>query len=132
MADGSLPIWSATEQPETSQQRCWNHKIINVLDNLPKRIQTEARQLLTQIPYAPSRHEAETLRDEFAARYRDQFPEAVGTLERDWERMVTFYDFPESTGRTCARRIRWRVPLLRCDCGPTPANATNASRVLPP
>jgi len=96
VADGGLPIWSAAEQlwPETSQQRCWNHKIVNVLDRLPKRVQAEARGLLTQIPYAPSRQQAETQREEFAARYRGQFTEAVATLERDWERMVTFYAFP--------------------------------------
>ena len=97
MADGGLPIWSAADQvwPDASQQRCWNHKIINVLDNLPKRVQGQARALLTQIPSAETREEAEAQRDKFAARYRGQFPEAVDTLERDWERMVTFYDFPE-------------------------------------
>jgi len=97
MADGGLPIWSACEQvwPEAAQQRCWNHKIINVLDDLPKRVQGKARALLTQMPVSETRKEAETRRDTFAARYRDRYPEAVATLERDWERMVTFYDFPE-------------------------------------
>ena len=96
MADGALPIWSAVDQawPETSQQRCWNHKIINVLDNLPKRGQSKVRALLTQIPTATTRAQAEARRDTFAARYRDRYPKAVATLERDWERMVTFYDFP--------------------------------------
>ena len=52
MADGGLPIWSATEQvwPETSHQRCWNHKILNVHDDLPKKVQGKARALLTQTP----------------------------------------------------------------------------------
>ena len=97
MADGGLPIWSAAEQvwPEAAQQRCWNHKIINVLDDLPKRVQGKARALLTQIPVAETRKEAETRRDTFAARYRERYPAAVATLERDWQRMVTFYDFPE-------------------------------------
>ena len=96
MADGGLPIWSATEQvwPEASHQRCWNHKILNVLDDLPKRVQGKARALLTQIPSAETRQEAEKRRTTFARRYRDRYPQAVATLERDWERMVTFYDFP--------------------------------------
>ncbi len=44
MADGTLTIWSAVGQvwPETSHQRCWNHKIINVLDDLPKCAQSKA------------------------------------------------------------------------------------------
>jgi len=97
MADGGLPIWSAADQvwPEAAQQRCWNHKIINVLDNLPKGEQAKARALLTQIPSAETRQDAETQRDKFLDRYRRRFPQAVDTLERDWERMVTFYDFPE-------------------------------------
>ena len=96
MADGGLPIWSATEQvwPEASHQRCWNHKILNVLDDLPKRVQGKARALLTQIPSAETRQEAEKRRTTFARRYRDRYPQAVATLERDWERMVTFYEFP--------------------------------------
>ena len=97
MADGGLPIWSAVDQvwPEAGQQRCWNHKIINVLNDLPKHAQGKARALLTQIPYAETQEEAEARRDTFVARYRDRYPAAVETLERDWERMVTFYDFPE-------------------------------------
>ena len=97
MADGGLPIWSATEQvwPEASHQRCWNHKILNVLDDLPKRVQGKARALLTQIPSAETRQEAEKRRATFVRRYRDRYPQAVATLERDWERMVTFYEFPK-------------------------------------
>ncbi len=97
MADGGLPIWNAADQvwPQAAQQRCWNHKIINVLNDLPKHVQGKARALLTQIPYAETQGEAEARRDTFVARYRDRYPAAVETLERDWERMVTFYDFPE-------------------------------------
>ncbi len=97
MADGGLPIWSAADQvwPQAAQQRCWNHKIINVLDALPKSVQGKAGELLKQMPSAETRKEAETRRDTFVARYRNRYPKAVATLERDWERMVTFFDFPE-------------------------------------
>ena len=66
-----------------------------MLDKVAKRAQAEARALLVQIPYAGTKKEAEKLRKRFAARYRSQFPAAVETLERDWDRMVTFYDFPK-------------------------------------
>lgn len=97
IGDGALGAWSAGEQvwPQMAQQRCWNHKIVNVLDALPKRAQPLAQPLLTQIPYAPSRAEAEERRDVFAKRFGAEFPEAVATLERDWDRMVSFYDYPE-------------------------------------
>jgi len=96
-ADGNMGIWAAIDQvrPDSRQQRCWNHKIINVLDKIPKRTQAEARTLLVQIPYAHTRQEAENLRKRFATRYRSQFPNAVDALERDWDRMITFYDLPK-------------------------------------
>ena len=96
-ADGNMGIWAAVDQvwPDSRQQRCWNHKIINVLDKIPKRTQAEARTLLVQIPYAHTRQEAENLRKRFATRYRSQFPNAVDALDRDWDRMITFYDLPK-------------------------------------
>ena len=66
------------------------------LDKLPKRVQVEARHLLTQLPYAPTRQEATKRRDQFAKRFRRECPDAVDILERDGDRMVTFYDFPEA------------------------------------
>ncbi len=98
LADGGLPIWSAVDQvwPEAAQQRCWNHKILNVLNDLPKRVQGAARALLTQIPTAQTRQQAQRRRDRFVARYGEAYPAAAATLERDWDRMVTFYDFPEA------------------------------------
>ena len=97
-ADGHLGIWTAVAEiwPHTAEQRCWNHRILNVLNKLPKSAQAEARGLLTQIPYAPTRQEAKKRRDQFAKRFRGQYPDAAALLERDWDRMVTFYDYPEA------------------------------------
>lgn len=97
IADGHLGIWAALSQvlPEVAEQRCWNHKIVNVLDALPKKLQAEARELVCRIPYAPTQREAEKLRDEFRSRYGQHQPKAVATLERDWERLVAFYAFPQ-------------------------------------
>lgn len=97
IADGNLGIWAALSEvfPQAAQQRCWNHKLVNVLDALPKKKQAEARERLRRIPYAPTRREAETLRDEFRSLYGKEYPKAVETLERDWERMVAFYAFPK-------------------------------------
>ena len=61
IADGHLGIWGAvaTVFPAAEEQRCWNHRIVNVLDTLPQKLQGEGRALLTQIPYAETREEAE-------------------------------------------------------------------------
>ena len=95
VADGHLGIWSALGElcPDGEEQRCWNHRLTNVIDLLPKKEWPAAKELLRQIPYAESRAECERLREEFAARYRKLYPKAVETLGRDWERMVTFYRF---------------------------------------
>ena len=97
VADGNLGIWSALGEvfPEVAEQRCWNHKIMNVLDKLPRRLQAQARELLCRLPYAETREEAEALREEFVQRHREEHPKAVAALVADWERMVTFYGFPK-------------------------------------
>lgn len=97
MADGNPAIWAAARQvwPKAAEQRCWNHKMGNVLDRLPKREQAEAKELLRAIVYAPTRAAALKAREAFKKRYGPWYPKAVATLEEDWERMVTFFDFPE-------------------------------------
>ena len=97
VADGHLGIWAALAEifPEVEEQRCWNHKVVNVLDQIPLRLQPAAKDLLRRIAYAETQGECEQLRDRFAARYRKAHPKAVETLERDWERMVTFFRFPK-------------------------------------
>jgi putative transposase len=101
VADGSLGIWSALPEvfPQASDQRCWNHKIVNVLDKLPKKLQSQARELLCKIPYEETREAAELMRDAFAERFRKDHPKAVACLLDDWERMVTFYSFPKEHWR---------------------------------
>jgi putative transposase len=96
VADGIPGLWSGLAEvwPETAEQRCWNHKLMNVLDQLPRKLQAMAREQLCQIPYAPTRREAERRRDAFAKAYRRTHPKAVALLLKDWERMVAFYDFP--------------------------------------
>ncbi len=68
---------------------------MNVIDRLPKKLQGEARELLTKIPYAPTKAEAKKRRDEFALRFSRHHPDAVETLEKDWDQLVAFYDFPK-------------------------------------
>ena len=101
VADGNLGIWGAAREvwPETAEQRCWNHKTTNVLDRLPKREQTVAREMLRTVPYAPSRAEAVKARKAFQSRYGDTQADAVAVIEDDWERMTAFYDFPEKHWR---------------------------------
>jgi len=61
IGDGHLGIWAGLRNvyPDAREQRCWNHRIVNALDKVPKRLQAHARLQLTQIPYADTAQDAE-------------------------------------------------------------------------
>ena len=99
VGDGHLGIWGALAEvfPKAKEQRCWNHRIVNVLDKLPKSRQAEGKLLLTAIPYAQTRAEVERLKGRFQDWCKGKgFEGAAELIEYDWERMVTFYDFPKA------------------------------------
>jgi transposase-like protein len=98
VGDGHLGIWGALSNvyPDAMEQRCWNHKMRNVLDKLPKKAQGLAKSELQGIVYSDNREMAETRRDDFVSWCRQEgYDRAAGALEQDWERMVTFYRFPK-------------------------------------
>jgi transposase-like protein len=51
--DGALGFWAAVREvcPETAEQRCWVHRIANVVDTLPKRLQPRAKPALHAMLY---------------------------------------------------------------------------------
>jgi transposase-like protein len=96
VGDSALGFWAAVGNvwSETREQRCWVHRLANVLDKLPKRLQPKAKQALHAIMQAPTRTEAEAGIDAFAAEYDAKYPKAVASLRRDQAQLLTFYDFP--------------------------------------
>ena len=98
VADGHLGIWAALGElhPAGDEQRCWNHKIVNVLNALAKKEQPEAAERLSAMMYAGSRSGCERKRDELILRFKKTDPKACATLTRDWERLVTFFDYPQA------------------------------------
>jgi putative transposase len=77
--DGALGFWKALSQvyPATREQRCWVHKTANVLDNLPKRLQPEAKDKLHAIWMAPTKADADKAFDLFVATYEAKYPKAT-------------------------------------------------------
>jgi transposase-like protein len=98
VADGHLGIWAALGELHAAgdEQRCWNHKIVNVLNELAKPAQPEAAERLSAMMYAKSRSGCERKRDEFVLRFKKTDPRACATLTRDWERLVSFFDYPQA------------------------------------
>lgn len=97
VADGHLGIWAALGEiwPECDEQRCWNHKMVNVLDQVPRKKQAAVRQHLRAMMYAETKAECEQARDAFVKQFERAYPKAAATLLRDWERMVTFFRYPK-------------------------------------
>lgn len=96
VADGALGFWSALAEvyPATRQQLCWVHKIANVLNALPKKLHTAAKGHLKEIWTADTRSDAREAFTHFKTVYEAKHPKAVATVERNLERLLSFYDFP--------------------------------------
>ena len=96
VGDGALGFWAAAREvwPETRAQACWCHKLANVLDQLPKRLQPRAKRALHEMMYAERRAECEAARSRFDTEYQAKYPKAVQSLTANWERLVTCFDFP--------------------------------------
>jgi putative transposase len=96
IGDGALGFWAAVRDvwPETREQRDWVHRIANVLDKLPKRLQPKAKAALQNIMKAESRESAEKDIEAFREEYGAKYPKAVATLTRDQHKLLTFFDFP--------------------------------------
>jgi len=98
IGDGHLGIWAALRNvyPEAQEQRCWNHRMVNVLDRIGRRDQVVAKGLLREIVYAETVGAAERAKAAFQGWCRERgYEEAGWLLEEDWERMVTFFRFPK-------------------------------------
>jgi putative transposase len=98
VGDGALGFWAAIRDVEgwqdTREQRCWVHKIVNVLDKLPKRLQPRARGMLHEMMRAEKQSDAELAKTKFVAAFHEKYPESVEKLEKDWAELTAFFNFP--------------------------------------
>jgi putative transposase len=96
VGDGAMGFWAALAKvfPQTRTQRCWVHKTVNVLNNLPKSAQPKAKKALQEIWMAETRENAYVAFDHFVATYGAKYPKAVECLEKDRDELLAFYDFP--------------------------------------
>ncbi len=96
VGDGALGLWKALRDvfPGTRTQRCWVHKVANVLNALPKSVQAGARQALAQVRDAEDRPHAEQAIEVFARDYGVKWPKAVAKMTDDREALLRFFDFP--------------------------------------
>jgi putative transposase len=96
IGDGALGFWAAVRDvwPKTREQRDWFHKLGNILDKLPKRLQPRVKAALHEVMYAETREHAREAVTRFVGEYGAKYPKAVTTLEKDAAVLLTFFDFP--------------------------------------
>jgi len=90
----SIPAALREVWPETKEQRCWKHKLADVLDMLPKCGQARAKDLLRKIMHAPDRESALQEIDCFPKEYQAHYSKAAGALPTDKDQFLAFFDFP--------------------------------------
>jgi putative transposase len=71
VGDGALGFWAAVRDvwPKTRAQRDWVHKLDNILDKLPRRLQPRVKAALREVMYAETREQAREAITRFAAEY---------------------------------------------------------------
>jgi len=96
VGDGALGFWGALGEvfPDTVHQRCWVHKVANVMNALPKSAQPAARAALAEIRDAEDRDHAEKALDQFVKDYEAKWPKATEKMTKDREALLAFYHFP--------------------------------------
>jgi transposase-like protein len=118
IGDGALGFWAAVREvwPETGEQRCWVHRMANVLDKLPKSLQPRAKQALHEMMYADTRAAAEQDIARFVQEYRAKYPKAVASLTVDQDRLLAHFDFPAEHWkhvRTTDESVNWFLGARR-------------------
>jgi len=96
VGDGALGFWAALREVfgETREQRCWFHKTGNVLNKMPKSVQSKAKADIHEIWMAETREDANKAFDIFLEKYGPKYPGACECLKKDRDVLLTFYDFP--------------------------------------
>ena len=84
-------------------QRCWAHKIRNVLDKVRKADQEAVRQDLHAVMNAANHTEARSAARRFANRWEDAYPRAVACLRNDLDDLLTCFRYKDPDQR---RQVR--------------------------
>ena len=97
VADGIAGVWKSLREvfPSSRQQRCWIHKMRNILDKVPKRAEDETREELRAMYYARKEKDALRLKAEFIQKYQSLYPKAVESLKEAGDRLFTYFVFPK-------------------------------------
>jgi putative transposase len=117
VGDGALGFWKAVRDvfPDTREQRCWFHKIANVLAALPKSAHPGAKKALAEIWQAENKNLAIAAAKAFADDYGVKWPKAAAKITDDLDVLLAFYDYPAEHWihlRTTNPMIIWSTEVV--------------------
>jgi putative transposase len=103
--DGGAGLLAAlpTAFPGIAVQRCWAHKMRNVLAKVRKADQPKVKRALHQVMNAPNAPAARAAARKFASRFKDQYPAAVACLRNDLDELLTCHRYKSEEAR---RKVR--------------------------
>jgi putative transposase len=112
VTDGCAGLAAAiqTVYPRVLHQRCWVHKMRNLLEKVRKRDYDAVKADAQAIYRAQSRRQAETAFRHFGRRWRGDYGSMVRQLERDLPELLSFFSFP----RHLWRKLRTTNVIERC------------------
>jgi transposase-like protein len=112
VTDGCAGLAAAiqTVYPRVRHQRCWVHKMRNILERVKKRDYDAVKAGAQAIYQAASRGQAQNAFGRFRRQWQSVYPAMVRSLERDLPELLSFFDFP----RHLWRKLRTTNAIERC------------------
>jgi transposase-like protein len=112
VTDGCAGLAAAipTVYPRARHQRCWVHKMRNILEKVRKSDYEEVKAGAQAIYLGESRGQALGAFRSFRARWRREYGSVVRRLERDLPELLSFFAFP----RHLWRKLRTTNVIERC------------------
>ena len=96
--------------PRARHQRCWVHKMRNLLEKVPRADHDAVKRDAQSIYLAENRAAARRAFQRFQFRWRAAYSKMVSRLERDLPELLTFFEFPQHLWRT----LRTTNAIERC------------------
>ena len=96
IGDGIAGLWKALREvyPTAKDQRCWKHKMVNILDKVPVLKQEEVLDRLRAAYQTDSRAKAEQHLAVLAEDLQVRFPKAAQCIREDQEALLRYFDYP--------------------------------------
>jgi len=112
VTDGCAGLAAAlqTVYPRVEHQRCWVHKMRNILEKVRKRDYDAVKADAQAIYGALSLGQAQRAFQKFRWKWRESYPGMVRLLEKDLPELLTFFHFP----RHLWKKLRTTNVIERC------------------